>query len=91
VYESSPLLSGDERVAVLHQEELAALPETLLRELSDALTSLDVERISKLILQVSEQDAELGGRLASFADRFEYSPLLRALGSYETNVSEQRA
>ena len=65
--------------AELRPEALAVLPEELRGELGNALIALDAERIGGLIRRISEVDPALGGALADLADRFAYSPILKAL------------
>jgi signal transduction histidine kinase/DNA-binding response OmpR family regulator len=75
----------------LRPEHLEALPEALREELENAVTSLDVERIARLISHVSEQDPVVGSILARFADRLAYSPILHALEGCKKGNTEARA
>jgi signal transduction histidine kinase/ligand-binding sensor domain-containing protein/CheY-like chemotaxis protein len=61
------------------REALTALSDELRSELSNALVSLDRERIAGVIQRVSEQDASLGAMLANYADRLAYSKILKAV------------
>jgi signal transduction histidine kinase/ligand-binding sensor domain-containing protein/CheY-like chemotaxis protein len=63
------------------REALMALSDELRSELSNALISLDRERIAGVIQRVSEQDASLGAMLANYADRLAYSKILKAIQS----------
>jgi signal transduction histidine kinase/CheY-like chemotaxis protein len=65
----------------LWYEELANLPAELRKELADSVNLLDSERIAKVIQHISEQDAALGNTLMQFADKYEYSSILKALQS----------
>ena len=66
------------------QEQLADLPAQLRKELSDALISLDVRRITDVVGRISDQDAALGSALSKYTDEYAYSPILQALRSSET-------
>ncbi|MFZ0593533.1 MAG: two-component regulator propeller domain-containing protein [Bryobacteraceae bacterium] len=73
-----------ERVpGVLEQEALEALPAEVRKELTDAVISLDIERIGSAISRISEQDAALGRVLSQYAERYAYSSILQALQSSE--------
>ena len=58
---------------------LAILPTVLRKELKDALESLDNERITAIILQISETDPGLGRKLSNLTDHFDYPAILNAL------------
>jgi hypothetical protein len=64
---------------VLRPEALAALPQELRRELTDALVCLDAARIGGIIRRVSELDPALGDALAHHAGQFGYTTILQAL------------
>jgi PAS domain S-box-containing protein len=64
----------------LTPEMLTAFPAALRKELKDALTSLDSERIEAVILQVAKLDPELGRTLSRLTEYFEYPAILDALG-----------
>jgi signal transduction histidine kinase/DNA-binding NarL/FixJ family response regulator len=63
----------------LDHEALAALPPSLRTELTDAVVSLDAERITGSIRRVTESDPALGGVLEQHADQFQYTGILQAL------------
>ncbi len=71
--------SPREPPAELRPEDLAPLPEVLRNELSNALISLDRERIAQVIGRVSQRDAALGAMLALCADRFAFTAILDAV------------
>jgi CheY-like chemotaxis protein len=77
--------------AGVRPEDLAALPETLRKELETAVTSLDSERIGAIIGQISEQNPALGSALARQADTFAYTPILRALESCKSLLTKASA
>jgi len=58
---------------------LAVLPVTLRQELSDALESLDSERIAAVLRQIGAVDPELAHALTRLADYFDYPAILDAL------------
>jgi CheY-like chemotaxis protein len=70
---------------------LAALPESLRGELEDALISLDIERIARVVRRISERDLALGELLARRADIFAFTPILHALAACKGNVAAGRA
>jgi signal transduction histidine kinase/CheY-like chemotaxis protein len=63
----------------LRPDDLASLPLALCEELERALISLDRDWIERLVIQISEHDAELGSALGRRADVFAFTPILRAL------------
>ena len=79
VYAEDASKSAARARAALRPEALAALPEEMREELSNAIRALDAERIARLVHRISEVDPALGAVLAQFADRLAYTPVLRAL------------
>ena len=79
VYAEDASESAARARAALRPEALAALPEEMREELSNAIRALDAERIARLVHRISEVDPALGAVLAQFADRLAYTPVLRAL------------
>jgi CheY-like chemotaxis protein len=69
---------------------LAALPESLRGELEDALISLDIERIARLVRRISERDSALGEVLARRADIFAFTPILHALAACKGDAAVGR-
>jgi PAS domain S-box-containing protein len=65
--------------AALTHAMFATLPEELHRELLDAVTSLDADRITAVIDRIRMTDAELGRTLSRLAEYFDYPAILRAL------------
>jgi CheY-like chemotaxis protein len=76
--------------AVLRPEALAAIPEELQEELCNALIALDSERINSTIHCISEVNSALGAVLAVLADRFAYTPILKALQAGRRKVAPDR-
>jgi signal transduction histidine kinase/CheY-like chemotaxis protein len=74
--EPDPALSGPLRPAAL-----AALPETVLDDLENAVISLESTRISQVIKTVSQHDAALAQSLERLAEALAYSPILTAVRS----------
>jgi CheY-like chemotaxis protein len=72
--------------AILRPEDLAALPEILRADLEDALLSLDYQRITQVVVRVSEEDELVGSALRSLADNLTYSPILTALRGAASSV-----
>ena len=63
------------------------LPETLRKELGEAIVSLKPERIALAIQYVSEQNAAVGKALAKLTDTFAYTAILEALESCESGTN----
>jgi CheY-like chemotaxis protein len=78
-YKESARTPSPHPASPLTPEALAVLPEQLRQELTDALVRLDAGPIFEAIGRVSEQDAQLGGVLTSYAKRFAYTQILNAL------------
>ena len=70
----------------LRLEALAALRPGLRRELTDAVLSLDSERILSAIAEVAEDDAELAAALKGLADRLEYTAVLNTIKRSEPDA-----
>ena len=68
-----------ERTAALRPEDLQTLPADLRRELTDAVTVLNTERVREVIAHISECDPALASTLTRHADRFAYTAVLEAL------------
>jgi signal transduction histidine kinase/ligand-binding sensor domain-containing protein/CheY-like chemotaxis protein len=68
-----------ESPGVLRAEALAALPEGLRAELTNAVISLNISRITPVIKRISEIDPVLGSALKFHADRFAFTKVLQAL------------
>ncbi len=67
----------------LRNDAIASLPDALRSELRDAVTSLNAERISKIIAKVAEHDAALGSVLTRCAERYAYTAILTAVKAGE--------
>jgi signal transduction histidine kinase/CheY-like chemotaxis protein len=63
----------------LHRDALAALPEELRTELSDAVISLDANRVHRAVSRISEMDAALGHTLSQYTEQYAYSAIFQAL------------
>ncbi len=76
--------------AGLRPEALAALPEDLRTELTDAVVTLDASQIAAVIERISEVDAALGSSLAYYADRFSLTMVWEALKESKNIVNPSR-
>jgi len=65
--------------ALLLPESLAALPKQLLRDLSDAVVSLDRKQVSAAIDRVGDEDTALAAVLRRLHDRFAYTAIRSAI------------
>jgi hypothetical protein len=74
---------------VLRPEELATLPEELRAELKDAVITLNMERIARVIERVRERDAALGAALATYAERFAYTAILHVILGGKANSAAE--
>jgi CheY-like chemotaxis protein len=72
--------------ATLRAADLAALPETLRADLGDALVSLDHQRITQVVVRVSEHNQLVGSALQSLVENLTYSPILTALRGSASSV-----
>jgi signal transduction histidine kinase/ligand-binding sensor domain-containing protein/CheY-like chemotaxis protein len=89
LYRETVRTSPADPAVALEPEALATLPKHLREELADALVRLDAGPISEVIGRVSEQDAQLGGVLASCAKRFAYTRILNALENGNGRLREE--
>ena len=88
VYRQAATAFAEKPIRAVRLGALATLPVELRRELQNALITLDTGRVTGLVRRVAELDPELGGALAHHTDRFEYSPILGALGNGTGNRTE---
>jgi hypothetical protein len=58
---------------------LQGLPEGLLKELKEALESLEAERIEAAIQRIATQDEILQKKLSQLAGNFDYPTILQVL------------
>jgi predicted Zn-dependent protease with MMP-like domain len=72
----------------LRQEALAALPEDLRVELTNAVVTLDANQIAAVIERISRVDAALGSALGYYADRFSLTTVWEALKESKSMISE---
>lgn len=79
VYDKQP---REAQPSVLTHEDFRELPPNLVRELADAITTLDQERILEVIARIRDSDSTLAGKLTYFADRFAYTPLMEAVRNH---------
>jgi CheY-like chemotaxis protein len=75
----------------LRAEALAAIPDDLRSELTDAVLMLDIQRITPAIRRISELDAMLGAALAFHAQRYTFTQVWELLRDEKTQapVSER--
>jgi signal transduction histidine kinase/DNA-binding NarL/FixJ family response regulator len=67
----------------LTPEMLQDLPETLRRDLTKALCLLEIERIEKILQQISTYDQVLQKKLSKLTANFDYPSILRCLRKLE--------
>ncbi len=79
--------SSERRPAGLRPEALAALPESLRAELTDAVVTLDANQISGVIERISRVDAALGAALGYYADRFSLTTVWEALKASKSIIN----
>ena len=89
VYKEGARVGAAEPVAALRPEALAMLPETLRKELADALVRLDAGPIREVIDRVSKLDSQLGEVLSRCAKRFAYTEILNALRKCDARIREE--
>jgi signal transduction histidine kinase/DNA-binding response OmpR family regulator len=77
IRESPPV--AHEQDGVLTPEMLDTLPEELRRDLTEALESLEIERIELVIHQIALHDKALENKLRQFTRYFDYSAILNVL------------
>jgi DNA-binding response OmpR family regulator len=63
----------------LRLDDLGELHDDMRRELREALIALDSQQITVVIQRISEKNATLGSKLASYAGRTAYTPIIKAL------------
>ncbi len=73
--------STAERPSGLRPADLAALPDELLAELRDAVTSLDVKRISEAIDRIAQENDSLALALRNCAESYAFTAILNAVVS----------
>jgi signal transduction histidine kinase/CheY-like chemotaxis protein len=74
-----PMMAAAVEPQSLRPEALAALSPELRRELVDAVTSLNRERIMTVIDHVGERDEELAAVLRGLGNRFAYTAMYEAM------------
>jgi signal transduction histidine kinase/DNA-binding NarL/FixJ family response regulator len=79
VREEAPTTAAMTPTTPLRPEALTTLSPELRQELTAALVSLDVARITKIIQRISEADPALGDTLAQHTNRLSYTDILKAL------------
>jgi signal transduction histidine kinase/DNA-binding NarL/FixJ family response regulator len=79
IYEEDASASTLKMSMTMLPEALAKLPPELSRELTDALVSLDGERIAEIIRRITETNPDSGDLLAQFTSQLSYSTILSAL------------
>ncbi|MBV9500570.1 MAG: response regulator [Acidobacteriaceae bacterium] len=78
--------AAERAAGALGQEALAALPDELRNELTEAVISLDIDRITAVINRISQQDMLLGRTLSQYAEKYAYSAIRLALQSIPSKV-----
>jgi signal transduction histidine kinase/CheY-like chemotaxis protein len=73
--------ANEEPAGVLSRQSLAGLSEELRNELTQAVISLNVERIGSIIGRISGENPKLGHVLSRYAERYEFSQILQTLQS----------
>jgi hypothetical protein len=58
---------------------LSGLPQELLKEIKDALESLESARIASVLQKVAAHDKALQKSLSSLVENFDYPAILKAL------------
>jgi len=84
IYNEEPSVAAVQEAA-LDASMLTALPVRQRRELSEALVSLNVERIATVISQIGENDTVLGQVLGRLADNFDYPAILNILNKVDNS------
>ncbi len=82
VYEKKQVAPSGEPEMRLQPEQLAALPQDMVKELHQATVGLDPERINDLTNQILQYDPAVGRVLQKLADRFDYVRLLQIMDEY---------
>ncbi len=77
IYENGA--SIEQTIKQLTPEMLTTLPEILRHELTEAVKSLEDERITQVIKQIADYDQQLYKILLQLADNFDYPAILKAL------------
>ena len=89
VYEASTVAAAIAPTTPLRPEALTTLSPELRQELTAALVSLDVARITKIIHRVSEADPALGETLSIHANRLSYTDILKALKAVKDKLTKE--
>jgi signal transduction histidine kinase/CheY-like chemotaxis protein len=89
VYEASTMAAAIAPTTPLSPEALTTLSPELRQELTAALVSLDVARITKIIHRVSEADPALGETLSIHANRLSYTDILKALKAVKDKLTKE--
>jgi CheY-like chemotaxis protein len=79
---------SERTIAGIRPDALAALPEDLRAELTNAVVTLDARQIAAVIEHISRVDAELSSALTYYADRFSLTTVWEALKESKGLVSE---
>ncbi|BCS99157.1 hypothetical protein DSLASN_47890 [Desulfoluna limicola] len=70
------VISNGKAKALAGSEPLAMLPDSLLRELSDAAVACDVQKVASVIGQVRTIDGPIADALTDLANSFQYDEIL---------------
>jgi CheY-like chemotaxis protein/nitrogen-specific signal transduction histidine kinase len=74
--------------ATLLIDDLAAVSPVLRDELSRALVTLDPQRIALAIQQIAQQNGAVGNEMGRLAQKYAYTPILKALESSKRRSNE---
>jgi len=88
LYEAIPQTDAADPHVTMRPEDLASLPPEQFEELEQAVVCLDWERIARIVRQISDQNASLGGVLTRLADRFAYTPIFKAIESSRRRTAQ---
>ena len=79
LYAREPQAPVADLPALLRPDDLSVLPAALRNDLENAIISLDPNRISLAVSEISQKNTALGNTIARLADKMAYSPILYAL------------
>jgi signal transduction histidine kinase/DNA-binding response OmpR family regulator len=79
--------SDSNEESVLSHDDLAGLPREIQEELAEALVSMDMERMTTIIGEITVMDPKLGHTLAFHAGNLEYTAMLQSLRGNDLTVN----
>ena len=84
-YQTNDVETSPESGTRLTPQQLRAeLPPELLRELRDAVVTLDMTRTSEVVAQIAQTAPTIGGTLKELADNLEFERLVNLVGERES-------